>query len=125
MALTKLAETSFTARVAREYSAVPTVDDLGTHTNTATLYQFGPSTFCVEWVVPAIDSVVQVGVWTDGTPAKKVLDYDGVFSLPVPIGAFLRAQGFDLSELYRSQPELRPEAEGVPVTPAPPADGDL
>lgn len=104
----KLAETSFRATVIREYSTTPHVDNLGTHENKATLYHHGGNTYTVEWTVEAIDSTVSIGIWTEDKSNRKVFDYDGVFSLPVEIARFLQAQGFDLSNLYDSQPELIP-----------------
>lgn len=107
----KVAATTFESPVVREYSALPTVVPLGTHVSTLTLYRTtderGVEWYSVEWDVPTLGETVLIGIWVaEGT--KRVTDYDGVFSLPREVGRFLQAQGFDLSELYDSQPELVP-----------------
>jgi hypothetical protein len=107
---TKVAETSFEAAIVLEYSALPTAEPLGTLRSTLTLYltvdDRGVPWYSVEWDVPSLGETVEIGIWV-AAGTRRVTDYDGVFSLPREIGRFLQAQGFDLSELYDSQPELR------------------
>jgi hypothetical protein len=99
---TKVAETSFESAIVREYSALPTAEPLGTHRSTLTLYltvdDRGVPWYSVEWDVPSLGEMVEIGLWTaNGT--KRLTDYDGVFSLPSQVAEFLRAQGFDTSEV--------------------------
>lgn len=97
---TKIAEATFEARVVKETSmCAQPVADFGVVKNRVVLYLgHGPGKFCVEWTADNHPEVyADIGIWADG--AKKVLDYDGVFSLPPEIAAFLRAQGFDTSEV--------------------------
>lgn len=99
----KLAEIDFTANVVREtsFGIESRHPDTKSH---AILYQH-QSCFEVEW--DAGDAgVANIGVWTEAG-SRKIVDYDGVFSMPREIARFLAQQGFDLSELFDSQPELR------------------
>lgn len=90
----------FTAELVREYSAVPNVTPLGVMHHRMELHR-SPGVYgdCIvwNWGRSAPDSGEQViGLGFDG---MKVVDYDGVFSLPREACQLLSSAGFDLSEL--------------------------
>lgn len=63
---------------------------LGKHASTMTLYAEGAH-YMIEWDIPSLDEVEHIGLTFEH---KRLVDYDGVFSLPKPAIAFLRKQGF-------------------------------
>lgn len=65
---------------------------IGTHASTMELYRNEDGSLFIEWDVPAIDEVQHIGLVFDGR--KRLVDYDGVYSLPSPVPAFLRAAGY-------------------------------
>ncbi len=72
-------------------------EDYGVVHNVARLYRVRKDRYEVEW--EAGDSeVVHIGVWVN-PHNLKVVDYDGVFSLPSEIADFLLENGFDTSEV--------------------------
>jgi hypothetical protein len=99
MVATLIASTKNTARVVREYSSHPQVENLGVMENEVRLYSYNDGRLlAVEWDAGDLDTVC-IGIWTSTHNHKKVVDYDGVFSLPREIAAFLKEQGFDLSDV--------------------------
>jgi hypothetical protein len=105
MGVKLLATGHFDAHVIRE-TAYGVTDRYGLLKNEVRLFSLGPArnvstplnVYSVEWDAGDLDGVT-VGIWADS--AKKVTDYDGVFSLPPQIAKFLREQGFDTSEVDR------------------------
>jgi hypothetical protein len=54
----------------------------------------GKDNLFIEWSIPDMDEVVEIGIWTAG---KKVTDYDGVFELPKQAITLLKRNGYDTS----------------------------
>lgn len=89
----KLIETKkFTAEFVLERSITPVLDKLGTHESKMSLYHDGEDCGYIEWEVPTLDEVVNIGLWFDG---KELTDYDGVFSLPEEAIQLLEENGFN------------------------------
>jgi hypothetical protein len=92
-----LATGTFEACVVSE-TACGVRDDYGPLHNEVRLYAMPDGHYEVEWDAGDCDGV-SIGIWVEVAGSKKVRDYDGVFSLPCEVAAFLRAQGFDTSEV--------------------------
>ena len=91
----KIASLEFEAELVREYSAVPTVESLGRRTQTMTLYIESPSAGMIEWIAGEYGEGACIGLIFDG---RTVVDYDGVFCLPMQAMKLLEAAGYDCSE---------------------------
>lgn len=95
MSVERIATGSFDARVVRE-TMYGTTDAYGVVHSTVTLYRCTPNLYCVEWCAGDLDPIY-IGIWTQAS-SKRIANYDGVFSLPKEIVAFLRGQGFETPE---------------------------
>jgi hypothetical protein len=94
--MTKIAEKEFVSVLTLETSMSATPTKLGKHTSTMTLYGFelDPNYFFIEWDIPTLDEVENIGIWCeDGT--KELRDYDGVFELPLEAIELLQENGFN------------------------------
>ena len=94
--MTKIAEKEFVSVLTSETSMSATPTILGKHTSTMTLYGFpdDPNYFFIEWDIPTLDEVENIGIWCeDGT--KELRDYDGVFELPLEAIELLQENGFN------------------------------
>lgn len=49
----------------------------------------------IEWIVDSLDECICIGIWVEN---KILIDYDGVFSLPVQAVELLRKAGFEVTE---------------------------
>jgi hypothetical protein len=90
----------FRARLVEEYSSTPRVTDLGDHDCEMTLYAHHPHPRrdCIVWNYERDgegDELV-IGLGLEGS---KVVDYDGVFSLPTEAVALLKEAGLDTTEV--------------------------
>lgn len=76
--------------------------DLGTHESTMELFfhegQAGSGV--IEWDIPDLDTTEHIGLTWDND--KNLLEYDGVFALPKEAITFLEAQGFTVSDEFRT-----------------------
>jgi hypothetical protein len=92
---TKIASKTFTAQIVREYSAVRTVDSLGSRKSTMDLYFRKDATGFIEWDIPAIDECNEIGLWfeIDAAGVRTLSDYDGLMSLPVEAVDMLKEHG--------------------------------
>jgi hypothetical protein len=73
--------------------------DCGVVSNELRLYAHTDGTYVVEWDAANLDTV-EIGIRVDHrTEPQKVTDYDGVFSLPTEVAAFLRRHNFDTTEV--------------------------
>ena len=99
---TKVAEKTFTADLIQQGSWGAT--SLGTHRSTMTLYQCEPKRFFIEWVIPAIDDVENIGIWLEDHPDEpgklQLSDYDGVHSLPKEAVLLLREHGIHVPKEF-------------------------
>ena len=91
----QLARLEFEAELVREYSAIPTVDSLGRRKQTMTLYLVSDRAGMIEWIAGE-DEDARIGLIFEG---RRVVDYDGVFSLPMQAVKLLEAAGYDCSEV--------------------------
>jgi hypothetical protein len=93
-----LAKKEFMSEIIREYSITPNVEELGLLSNSMELFKHDNGTFGIEWDILSIDEYAYIGIWVeDGT--KKIIDYDGVFSLSDQAIEFLIENGFDCDEV--------------------------
>lgn len=90
----------FRATLIEEYSATSRVTDLGAHDCEMTLYAFHPAPRrdCIVWNYSkgGEDDELVICLGLEGT---KVVDYDGVFSLPSEAVALLKEAGLDTTEI--------------------------
>jgi len=96
----KLDTKTFIAEIVSETSLSPVPTKLGTHESTMDLYYSSAMDhyYYIEWDIPGLDIVEQIGLWCEiGT--KKIIDYDGVFTLPNEAIELLKENGFDISEI--------------------------
>ena len=91
----QIARLEFEAELVREYSAVPTVDSLGHRRQTMTLYAEGQRGL-IEWDAGDDGEGASIGLIFKGC---RVVDYDGVFSLPRQAEKLLEAAGYDVTEV--------------------------
>lgn len=94
--MNKIASIEFEAELVREYSAVPTVDSLGRRKHTMTLYLERGSAGMIEWIAGDDGEGACIGLVFEG---HTIVDYDGVFSLPMQAVKLLEAAGYDCSEV--------------------------
>lgn len=93
----KIAEKTFTAELVKERSITPTLERLGEYKSTMTLYKYLPIEYHIEWNIPELEETIDIGIWVNED--KKVMDYDGVFSLPSQAIKLLNENGFDTREV--------------------------
>ena len=94
----------FEAHLVREYSIVPNVDDLGFQKQTMELFtetsDLSEGVGQIEWIVGVgtedEDLAAYIGVYWDET--NELIDYDGVFSLPIEAVQLLRKCGIKVSK---------------------------
>ena len=91
----QIARLEFEAELVREYSAVRTVDSLGHRRQTMILYAEGGRGL-VEWEAGDDGEGAVIGLIFEG---RRVVDYDGVFSLPMQAVKLLEAAGYDVTEV--------------------------
>lgn len=76
---------------------------VGTHASTMELWRYPdqPGYAFIEWDIPGLDEVEHIGItWEEPADGRRVVtDYDGVMDIPREAVDFLRAQGFDVSEI--------------------------
>ena len=90
----QIARLEFEAELVREYSAVPNVDSLGHRRQTMTLYA-EDGRGLIEWEAGDGEGAAIGLIFED----RRVVDYDGVFSLPRQAEKLLEAAGYDLQEV--------------------------
>lgn len=99
--ITEIASKTFTTPLVREFSALATPDQLGSHESTMTLYQTGePEYVLIEWDIPALEETVHIGVWFSAD-ASSMTDYDGVMSLPQQAIELLEDNGIQVPGDFR------------------------
>lgn len=87
----KLAEKTFSADLFSEGSWGSR--SLGRHESTMTMYASDrPGRAWIEWDIPAIDGYEEIGL--DFDVRGRLIDYEGVFSLPREAIALIRSVGF-------------------------------
>lgn len=92
MSLQEIATLTFSAELIQEGSWGQR--DMGKHESTMILYKSTHETrssFFIEWDVPALETCEQIGLTFQG---KKLVDYDGIFSLPREAIKLIRKAGF-------------------------------
>jgi hypothetical protein len=73
---------------------------LGKHTSTMELWECdGPGRYYIEWDIPDLERTEEIGIWFD-TKTKELIDYDGVFSLPIQAIALLEEHGIKVGEEF-------------------------
>ena len=95
----------FTAPIVREYSYLPTLEELGEGKCSMELYmnENGKSGN-IEWIIEyedGDDDVEHIGVNFDNT--KTLIDYDGVFTLPAEAIKLLRQAGYHVPKDFENQ----------------------
>jgi hypothetical protein len=88
---------TFRTGVVREYSALSSVDDLGTHEQTMELYRGDNGNIFIEWDIPELEETAEIGIEYDGK--KVVTGYDGLMSLPLEAIQLLERNGFNCDEM--------------------------
>lgn len=91
----------FESELVEEYSAVPIVTKLGLHKNRMEMKVSGSGAIII-WNYgkkAADEDETLIGLQFDSVGGKRVLDYDGVFSLPYPARKLLISNGYDLTEI--------------------------
>ncbi len=91
-----IATLEFEAELVREYSAVPTVESLGRRRQRMTLYVSDDAQGLIEWEAGEDGEGAVIGLSFEG---HRVVDYDGVFELPVQAVKLLEAAGYDPAEV--------------------------
>ena len=92
----KIASLEFEAELVREYSAVATVDSLGRRKQTMTLYLQNERAGMIEWIAGDDGEGACIGLIFE---ERRVVDYDGVFSLPMQAVKLLESAGYNCSEV--------------------------
>lgn len=93
---------TFTAELVKEGSWG--VRDIGKHESTMSLYEVegNAGRLYIEWDVPALDLVEEIGIWVEMVDGKRTLcDYDGVCSLPSEAIGLLEEHGITVPEEFR------------------------
>lgn len=66
---------------------------LGKHPSSMELWERDdPGCYFIEWDIPHMDRTEEIGIWVD-RGSKELIDYDGVFSLPIQAIALLEENG--------------------------------
>jgi hypothetical protein len=122
-----IASLSFYSSLVREHSSSPKVEDLGEHKNEMTLYELpieGDSIqrLLIEWTYwpkgTGESDTEHIGIIVEG---NKVVDYDGVMSLPKQAGLLLECAGYDTREVaeyvvvYDADGFPRPSTDALPL----------
>lgn len=102
---TSILKKTFTANLVREYSAVPSVDDLGTHEQTMELFYYtgaNSNQGFIEWDIPSADECEHIGLTFefDKDGKRTLTDYDGTMSLPEQAVLIMREAGIIVSNEY-------------------------
>jgi hypothetical protein len=97
----KLGESLFKEVIVMEYSYTDKVEKVGMANNTMTLWRTARDRGFIHWSYDVIadkskSGEVEIGLWFDG---RRVLDYDGIFSLPKEAIALLKRYGFICEEV--------------------------
>jgi hypothetical protein len=73
-------------------------------TSLMTLYFYKDASGFIEWEVPALDIVEQIGLVfeLDRAGKRTLIDYDGVFDLPKQAMDLLEKNGVDCAEMRKS-----------------------
>ncbi len=95
MSMNQIASLEFEAELVREYSAVPTVQSLGHRRQTMTLHA-DTGRGLIEWDAGDDGEGAAIGLIFED---RRVVDYDGVFSLPMQAVKLLEAAGYDVTEV--------------------------
>jgi hypothetical protein len=91
-----IATLEFEAELVREYSAVPDVETLGRRRQRMTLYLRDEGHGLIEWEAGEDGEGAAIGLIFEG---RRVVDYDGVFELPMQAVKLLEAAGYDPAEM--------------------------
>jgi len=95
MRMEKVGETTFTKALLTHGSWG--WRDEGTHPSTMTLYLSADCMRgCIEWDIPALDTVEDIGLWFDEN--RTLVDYDGIMALPSEAVALLKSFNFNIEE---------------------------
>ena len=97
-----IASKTFTAELIKEGSWGER--ELGKHESTMDLYEVegDAGRLGIEWDIPALDHVEEIGIWVEMIDGKRTLcDYDGVFSLPAEAIELLESVGIVVPEDQR------------------------
>ena len=90
-----LKKVNFKAHIVREYSCIPTVDQLGEADCSMEMFIDDDADYgMIEWIIEYPDGcedVEHIGLWFD---KKRLTDYDGLFSLPKEAIKLIRKCGF-------------------------------
>ena len=88
-------KTVFKAHIVREYSCIPTVDQLGEADCSMEMFIDDEGDYgMIEWIIEYSDGyedVEHIGLWFE---KKRLVDYDGLFSLPKEAIKLIRKCGF-------------------------------
>jgi hypothetical protein len=90
-----IATLEFETELVREYSAVPAVESLGRRRQRMPLYLQDEGHGLIEWEAGEDGEGAVIGLFFEG---RRVVDYDGVFELPVQAVELLEAAGYDPAE---------------------------
>ena len=91
-----IATLEFEAELVREYSAIPAVESLGRRRQRMTLYLQDECHGLIEWDAGEDGEGAVIGLIFEG---RRVVDYDGVFELPMQAVKLLEAAGYDTAEV--------------------------
>jgi hypothetical protein len=92
--ITKIASKAFNAHLNLDTGIVNVSQ--GFHNFNMELTKVRENVYNIEWNIPSLDTVFNIGIWTEG---KKVTEYDGVFELPKEAIELLEENGFDCSQV--------------------------
>ena len=91
-----IATLEFEAELVREYSAVPHFESLGRRQQRMSLYLRDEGHGLIEWEAGDDGEGATIGLLFEG---RRVVDYDGVFELPMQAVKLLEAAGYDSAEV--------------------------
>ena len=91
-----IATLEFEAELVREYSAVPHVESLGRRRHRMTLHLQDEGHGLIEWEAGDDGEGAAIGLIFED---RRVVDYDGVFELPMQAVKLLEAAGYDPAEV--------------------------
>lgn len=63
-----------------------------------TLYSYSPTEYLIEWDIPKLEETYQIGIQID--TSGTLVDYDGVFSLPLEAKALLQTHGIKVPDEF-------------------------
>jgi hypothetical protein len=104
MKQTPIAVKKFKSEVVLERSITPAVESLGTLFNVMELHSTrDPDKFFIIWECYNREGEhvtgAEIGIWTEPSAHHVVVDYDGVFSLPVQAKELLKEAHFDITQV--------------------------